>query len=431
MSRLTGPLKIEALAYGGKGIARFDGKVIFVTGAVPGDLAICRLTKEKKRYAEAELVECVAASRLRRNPPCPVFDRCGGCQWQGLEYAEQCRWKETIFRDLLQRQAGINAESILSIVQAPDEWNYRSRIQFKCAQQQGRFLAGFYRTGSHSVVDIDSCPVAAPELNAIFDSLKSGLADSPFSALVSQIDMAVGDDSQVRVVIHTSQESQAFADFCRPFAEESGFGLFLQSDRSRGPQHLCGPIDLRINVDLPPFSLSYGPGGFSQINRAQNRNLVAAVVDSLQLNGSESVLDLYCGMGNFSLPLARRSRSVTAVEEYAPSIVKGRENAVNSDIENISFECSPAEGYLSSVTENIHFDVVLLDPPRSGARRVVDELLSHRPGKIAYVSCDPATLARDLDSLIRGGYRVVASRPYDMFPQTYHIESFSLLEVDT
>lgn len=430
MSRLTGPLKIESLAYGGKGVARVDGKVLFVTGAAPGDLAICRLTREKKRYAEAELAELVEASELRRKPPCPVADQCGGCQWQYLEYADQCRWKEDIFRGLLQRQAGVEDAQILPIVPAPDEWHYRSRVQFKCFQHQGKFLTGFYRPGSHVVVDVDSCPVVAEKLNAVLAQIKPQLAESPFAPSISQIDMGLGDDGQIRVVIHTQNDLQPLADYCRPLAEETGISLFLQSERKKKPQHVCGPVDLQITIDQPPLQLAYGPGGFAQINLQQNRNLVEAVLQAAQLSGTETVLDLYCGMGNFSLPLARQAGRVVAVEDFAPSIAKGRENAAANGIENVSFECRPAEGYLNKSGQDVYFDLVLLDPPRSGAYPVMAELLEHRPRKIIYVSCDPATLARDLKSLLHGGYRLDSSQPFDLFPQTYHMESLSVLVLD-
>lgn len=429
MHRLTGPLKIESLAYGGKGIARFDGKVIFVSGAVPGDLAVCRLIKEKKRYAEAELVELIEPSTQRREPPCPVADRCGGCQWQSLPYSEQLRWKENIFRDLLQRQAGVSAELIQSIAGAPDEWNYRSRVQFKCFCHRGQLLTGFYRPGSHFVVDINSCPVVAKPLNSVLSKLKPLLSGSEYAAAISQIDMSLGDDGGVRVVVHALKGSSELAKLCRPLAEKVGFSLFIQSGRRDSLRHVCGVADLNITIDDPPLSLAYGSGGFAQINSEQNRKLVSSVLDAAELRGTETVLDLYCGMGNFSLPLARRAKRVVAVEDYELSIVKGRENAAANGIENISFECRPAEGYLGELGSEQKFALVLLDPPRSGAYPVMEELLEHRPRKVIYVSCDPATLARDLKLLLHGGYRLMQSRPFDLFPQTYHMESVSVLEL--
>jgi len=426
MVRRLGPLKIESLAYGGKGIARADGQVLFVDGALPGDLLTCRVTREKKRYAEAVVEELITPSPARRTPPCPVADQCGGCQWQALNYAEQCRWKQSIFTDLLQRNVGIGLERIEPIVPAPDEWGYRSRVQFKCVAANGRFLTGFYRTGSHVVVDVDACPVVDPAVNAVLARLKPIIAGSSYLRGIPQIDMESGSDGQVRVVIHALRHGRQIADLCRPLAEEAGFSLLVQSTPSGKPQVLHGPADLTVQVDDPPVSLRYGPGGFAQINQAQNRALVEAVLASANLKRTESVLDLYCGMGNFSLPLARRAGQVVGVEESAQSIAMARVNATAHQIDNASFYCQSAEGFLRRWRDR-PFDLVMIDPPRSGARAVMDELLECRPGKILYVSCDPSTLARDLTPLVQNGYHVVSSRPFDMFPQTYHLESLTTL----
>ncbi|PLX88209.1 MAG: 23S rRNA (uracil(1939)-C(5))-methyltransferase RlmD [Desulfuromonas sp.] len=431
MSRTLGPLQIDSLAYGGKGVARADGKVIFVAGGVPGDRVICRLSREKKRFAEAELVELVEASAIRRRPPCPVADQCGGCQWQQLPYPEQCRWKELTFADLLLRQAGVPRELILPIMPAPGEWNYRSRVQFKCFHYQGRFLTGFYRPNSHFVVDIDNCPVVANELNRVLVQLKSVLSGSPSAAVVPQIDMALGADQQVRVVIHALSGQQDIKELCRPLAEQNGFSLFLQSGRKETLQPVFGSSGLPIEVDEPPLRLEYGAGGFAQINLQQNRCLVDAVIESARLSGTEQVLDLFCGMGNFSLPLARRAAHVVAVEEYPLSIDYGKKNAKANGIRNVTFLCQASEGFLCTGKGTRHFDLVLLDPPRSGAYAIMPELLRHRPQRIIYISCDPATLARDLKFLLHGGYRLVSTRPFDMFPQTYHIESLTVLELDS
>ncbi|MDT8420307.1 MAG: 23S rRNA (uracil(1939)-C(5))-methyltransferase RlmD [Desulfuromonadales bacterium] len=388
------------------------------------------LEQGKKRYAEAELVALVDASPSRRRPPCPVADECGGCQWQQLPYQQQCRWKESIFADLLSRQSGVPRELILPIMPAACEWNYRSRVQFKCFLSQDRFLTGFYRPGSHFVVDIDNCPVVANELNRVLVQLKSLLSGSQFAAAVPQIDLALGDDKQVRVVIHVLSGQQEIKELCRPLAERNGISLFVQSGRKETLQPVCGPIGLPIEIDNPPLRLEYGPGGFAQINLQQNRCLVDAVLEASRLKGTEHVLDLFCGMGNFSLPLARRAAQVVAVEEYPLSIEYGIKNAEANGISNVTFLCQPAQGFLSAAEGTGHFDLVLLDPPRSGAYSIMSELLQYRPRRIVYISCDPATLARDLKPLLHGGYRLVSTQPFDMFPQTYHVESLTVLELD-
>ncbi len=432
---LIGPLEIESLAFGGNGVARFDGRVIFVRGAVPGDLVWARLLREKKRYAEAEAVRFEQESPQRCAPVCPVFGECGGCQWQMLPYAEQLRYKEQIFRDSLQRQCGVAAERISPILASPVAWHYRSRVQFKCRLlTDGRLAIGFYRPGSHFVIDIESCPVAAPAFNQLLPELRALLQHSPFAAQLSQIDMEIGDGggdgAQVRLVLHYAGKDAAGLAAClKPLQRTQSLALFLRSGSKSSLRHIGGPVELTIEVDSPALPLAYGAGGFAQINLAQNRRMVAEALRLAALKKEWRVLDLYCGMGNFSLPFARRVAKLVAVEEHAGSIAQGRLNARHNRLTNIDFIARPAQGAYAALGGEKGFDLVLLDPPRCGAKEVVADLLKQRVKRILYVSCDPMTLARDLKLLLAGGYRLIESRPLDMFPQTYHLESLTLLEL--
>ena len=436
---LIGPLEIESLAFGGNGVARFEGRVIFVRGAVPGDLVWVRLLREKKRHAEAEAVRFEKLSPARCAPLCPVFGECGGCQWQMLPYPEQLRHKEQIFRDTLQRQCGVTEEQVAPILESPVAWHYRSRVQFKChLHADGTLAVGFFRTGSHFVINIQSCPVAAPAFNRLLPELREILQGSPYAAQVTQIDMEIGDgggdgggdDEQVRLVIHyAGTDSAGLLDCLRPLHQDPSRALFLRAGSRSTLRHVAGPLELSIAVDTPPVRLAYGGGGFAQINLAQNRRMVA---EALRLAAPEKdwhLLDLYCGMGNFSLPFARRVAKLVAVEEHAGSIVQGKANARHNQLTNIDFFARPAQGACAAFAGGRGFDLVLLDPPRCGAKEVVAELLEQRVKRILYISCDPMTLARDLKLLLAGGYHLVESRPLDMFPQTYHLESLSLLEL--
>jgi 23S rRNA (uracil1939-C5)-methyltransferase len=194
-------------------------------------------------------------------------------------------------------------------------------------------------------------------------------------------------------------------------------------------RHICGSADLRIEVDTPPVQLAYGAGGFAQINLEQNRRMVAEALRLAAPQANWRVLDLYCGMGNFSLAFARRVAHLVGVEEHAGSISQAKSIARQNQIRNVDFFARPAQGAYASCAGEAGFDLVILDPPRSGAKEVVTDLLAHSVKKILYISCDPMTLARDLNLLLAGGYRVVESRPLDMFPQTYHLESLTLLEL--
>lgn len=420
-------LDIESLAFGGSGVGRKEGKAVFVPLTAPGDRIRCRTIREHKRYVEGEIEEIVVPSPLRRAPPCPVFGTCGGCQWQHLPYHVQGSQKEKIFADSLQRHCGIGANLVRSIAPSPEEWNYRSRVQFKCRQTATGFVMGFYRRGSHFVVDVADCPITAHRLNEVLRLFRAWLPSSPAPDRVPQVDLDLGDDGMVRAVVHVLGAPDLLTDYLRPLAEGVGLSLFIQSGRKDSLMQVAGDEDLEIKVGEPTLGLRYGAGGFAQVNLPQNRAMIKEVVAAAALTGRERVLDLFCGMGNFSIPLASGAAEVIGVEDYAPSIAKARQNAERNDIRNAVFHAAPAEGAARRFAEGKSFDLVVLDPPRTGAYGVTRDLAAVRPGRILYVSCDPSTLARDLQPLLHGGYSLEWSRPFDLFPQTYHVESVTLL----
>ena len=422
-------LTIDSLAFGGSGVGRHQGKAIFVPRSAPGDRLRCRVVRDRGRYAEAEILEVLQPGSGRRQAPCPVYAECGGCQWQHLDYATQSRWKETIFADQLGRRAGVAAEKVRPLLGAADEWHYRSRVQFKCRQTAAGWRMGFYRPGSHFVVDVAACPIAAPAINQALALFRAWLPGSPCPQHIPQVDLAVDDRGRVRAVVHCLADAPALlADYLRPLAQGAGVALFLQTGRKSTLTRVCGGDALVIEVDDPPLQLGYGPGGFAQVNLAQNRALVAELLGVKDWRGEETVLDLYCGMGNFSLPLARRVGEVVGVEDYAPSIASARENAAANTLANLRFAARTAVGAMAEYFPAAPPDLVVLDPPRSGAYPLARELADRPPALVAYVSCDPATLARDLQPLLHGSYRLLWSRPVDLFPQTYHIESLTLLQ---
>lgn len=423
----TGPLRIEALANGGRGLARDNGRVIFVAGAFPGDLVTVRLSKIKKSYAQGEVVELLQPSSLRRKPPCPVADECGGCQWQQLPYAEQLKWKQQLFVDTLHRRAGVSPSLVRPIVPAPEEFGYRSRVQIKCFLSPAGFVTGFYRPQSRFVVSVDRCPLMAPALNELLVELRSLIGPSRFAGQVPQLDLAVGADAGLRAIVHfLGDDTEGLTELLEPHVRKTGYDLALQHGRKETLQLLHGSGELGIVVDQPGLRLKYAAGGFAQVNLSQNVKLVDAALAAAELNGRQRVLDLYCGMGNFSLPLARRAKFVIGVEDYAPSIAMAKCNSTDNHIDNVAFHVMPAEQALVRCEGEI--DLLMLDPPRSGAYEVAKQLLQRPVDRVVYVSCDPQTLARDLQVLLNGGYRLVFSQAFDMFPQTHHVESLTCLE---
>ncbi|MGW8312931.1 MAG: class I SAM-dependent RNA methyltransferase [Desulfuromonadales bacterium] len=428
MDEIISDLEITTLVHGGRGLGRHEGKAVFVPLTLPGDRVACRSVKSSSRFIEAELVDVLVPSQLRRQPPCPLFGTCGGCQWQHLPYHEQVRWKEKIYAELMVRNQVAPAVRIREIVAAPDQWNYRNRVQLKCHQVNDGMAIGFYRHGSHFVIDVDRCLVVAPQIQRVIDILHGELPQAPDGDCIPQVDVACGDDGAVRIVVHVLPKSRKpLSLWLRDFACRHDINVCIQSGRKETLEIVHGVAHLTVAVDNSGLSLHYGPGGFVQGNSEQNRNMVSRMLEMLKPEGAERVLDLFCGMGNFSLPLARRTGWVVGVEDYAPSIASARENAAINEIHNVEFHAVDATRFMQRAHPE-EFDLVVLDPPRTGCRQTVQELLRIKPRSVLYVSCDPATLVRDLMPLVHGGYEVVAGQPLDLFPQTWHIESLTLLK---
>lgn len=419
-------LEVETLTFGGRGLGRHNGKAVFVPGTAPGDRVRCRVVKDRRQFSEAELCELLVPAEVRRTPPCPVAGSCGGCQWQHLAYAAQLQWKERLFREQLARAGVAPAALADAIVPSAQEFGYRNRVQFKCRQTQSGFVSGFYRPASHFVVDVARCLLVRPAIHDAYAFVRQKFSSAPLPETVPQIDITCSDDDRVTILFHLLPSGHAvMRPWLAALAAAGDFAVALQVGRKETIEVLAGQAGLTMTVDAPPVELAIGAGGFAQVNPEQNRAMVAAVLAAAGLSGTERVLDLYCGVGNFSLPLARRAGWVVGVEEYAPAIADAKANARRNAIDNVGFFSESAEG---AIQRHGPFDVVVLDPPRTGACPVMRELLAMRPRRILYVSCDPVTMTRDLQPLVHSGYRVVSARPYDFFPQTWHVESLTVLD---
>lgn len=430
-------VNIEKMAFGGSGLGHLEGKVCFVPFTAPGDTARIRIRSEKRSFIEGEIAGIVTPSQLRVPPPCPVFGTCGGCNWQHLSYPAQLAAKQEIFADFLWRSGRVPRERVLPVASAPEPYGYRSRAQFKLRFIAGELHIGFYRAGSHFVVDVpERCAIAHPAINRLFTELSGFMAHFPEPDKVPQVDVAVGDDDAALLVFHyIGNRHGETVNYLKSRWRVPEAGLHLQSGRKSTLHKITGPdaLSYRIPEDflpgVPELKLTFAAGGFSQVNYRQNLALIATVFDWAGLTGSEKVLDLYCGNGNFSIPLAHRAATVVGIEDYAPSIRDARRNCALNGVGNADFRCSDAASALMQLADGgERFDLVILDPPRTGAAELVRQIPLVKPAKIIYISCDPATLARDIGVLSKLDYEVTKSLPVDMFPQTYHIESVTLLE---
>ena len=432
-------LNVEKIAFGGAGFGHLDGKACFVPFAAPGDTVRARIMKEKRSYLEAELVEVITASPRRIQPSCPVFGQCGGCSLQHLGYPDQLAIKDDLFAEQLWRFARVEREVIEPIIGAEDQFGYRTRVQIKVRWSNNQLLMGFYRAGSHFVIPIPgSCAIAHPVVNNLIGELRELLPQSPEPDRIPQVDLAVGEDGQAIAIVHyIGGTPHKMIDFLAVHRGElpSADGIWMQQGRKTSLMPVCGiacigyttPADFLPGI--PEINLVFSRGGFSQVNYRQNLQLIRLAYELAGLTGREKVLDLFCGNGNFSLPLSRFAREILGIDEYAPSISDARLNSKTNEVDNVSFVSADAVLEVRRlVAEEESFDVILLDPPRIGAVGLMPYIPLLKPRTVVYISCDPVTLARDLDILVKSGYYVAKSIPVDMFPQTYHIESVTLLK---
>lgn len=414
MTQKTVQLSLTTLAYGGEAIGRHDGRAVFVPFALPGEIVRARIVEERKNFARAELLEVIKASPERIAPKCPHYTACGGCHLQHLPYPAQLRVKTDILRDQLARIGKIANPPVREIVPSPDEWNYRNHIQFHLDEDANlAFVAAQTDSARHDAAPLNLLPITEchlPEaaLNALWPTL-----DFEPGAPLNRISLRAGDDLMLILESDT------------PEAPE----MELESDISvvhlveDDPVILAGGDYIVIEVLGRPFKVS--AASFFQVNTPMAAKMVEHLLETLPISPTSTILDVYCGVGLFSAFFAPRVKKVIGIEA-APSSCE--DFGVNLDeFDNVELYEAPAEDALPQLKD--YADTVILDPPRAGLdRAVIDALIAKKPETIAYVSCDPSTLARDAARLLAGGYKLKQVTPFDLFPQTYHIESISIFE---
>jgi 23S rRNA (uracil1939-C5)-methyltransferase len=376
-------IQIEKIVYGGDGLARLDGQAVFVPFTVPGDLLRARVTQRRKGYLRAEVVEIVEPGPTRRPAPCPYFGTCGGCQLQHLTYAAQLEAKAAFVREALARIGHLAWDGEIRVVGDQDhEFGYRTRATAHVAEPAGRRIFGFYELHSHRIVDVETCPLLTPELNAAWQSVRE--AEGSFSRL-RDLELVAGDDA-------TSASP---------------------------PVAPVGGRDLTVSVGGESYG--FAPGVFFQVNRFALEALVAAAV--ADVSSGALAVDLYAGVGLFTVPLARRFERVVAVEGDGQAAAYARENCARNGVEGVEVVSETVEDWLVQGTTD-RPDFVLLDPPRGGiGPKAAEALAELKSDRITYVSCDPATLARDLRVLVDRGYAITSVDALDLFPQTFHVET--------
>jgi len=413
--------KVERLVPGGAGFLRLaNGQGAFAPGALPGERIRVEAAEDHRAYLQATRWHLLEASPDRVVPVCPVQGSCGGCDLMTLDYPAQLTAKAGILRDALTRTGRFEALPVLAFVAADQPLAYRSRIRLHIANG-GRL--GFFAAESRELVEIPSCRVAQPELDHALLTLRS-ITSQHRSALASfsELELRVapaGPKLALRLV--PAVRGNGDVTHSRLIAALSGTFQVSVGERSPAPEHdqrfpLPGGVELRVSG-----------AAFTQVNWAVNQRLVQAILDGAEERRASTFCDLYCGSGNFSLPLLARGLSGVGIEGSKPAIAAAKRASSEQGFTRVRFIAGDVKEALAHLPRQESFDLVLLDPPRSGAREVLPELIRRAPRHIAYCACDPVTLARDLRTLCDSGYVLSAVCGFDMFPQTHHFETLAWL----
>ncbi|MDW7774343.1 MAG: 23S rRNA (uracil(1939)-C(5))-methyltransferase RlmD [Desulfobulbaceae bacterium] len=430
-------IRIEKIVTGGFGLARLpDGLVVLTRYVIPGETVLVREVARHRGYIEALPVEIIDSPQNRAAPPCPYFTACGGCDFQHIEISSQHHIKTEMIRESLQR-AGVAADNsvVHPLLPSPLPYGYRFRIRLQ-AGPEGQL--GFFRTGSNDLVPVSRCLLATDPINRALRELRSSDTFSKIAADISEIELLQNPaDNRVVAVLHLHRKAKAKTSQFSAFAvtlETISDLVIKKGKKISSPVPGASPVLLQQDFDSSicgrSFSLSWSPGCFFQVNVPHNRNLIAQVCREYVRTGrGRTVLDLYCGMGNFSIPIALCGAEVTGIEHNPESIKWSVFNARQAGLDRCSFLADDVGRRLQDfLSRSQGFEVILVDPPRQGLGKHTPLLAALKPETIIYVSCDPATLARDLAALTKSGYRISSLTPVDMFPQTHHIESVALLE---
>ncbi len=427
----TAEVQIDKLSHDGRGISRHQGKTLFVAGALPGELVRIRYLKHRSKFDEARCEEVLEASEQRCQPACRHFSQCGGCELQHLSSEAQISARQQQALDQLRRLGGIEPNQILPALDAL-HWHYRrrARLAVQHPKKGGRPVVGFRRRQSKQLIAISECPVLESRAEQLLPQISALLAEAVKPRAISHIELALGDEDAALVIRHIRPLADPDLNALQQLAGQHGFQLWLQP---QGPETLR-PLNsdsgrLRYRLDDQQLTLAFHPGDFTQVNAAINQQMVSRTMRMLDPGPEDRILDLFCGLGNFTLPLATRAGEVIGIEGSEQMVERGYENARANGIRNVEFHCADLSANVRHCSWFRNgFNKILLDPPRAGAAEVIAQLAQYRAEKILYISCDPATLARDAAALIRQGYRLEQWGVMNMFPQTTHVESIALFQ---
>lgn len=435
---------IESVDLEGQGVAHLpEGKVAFVAGALAGELVDLQVLRERPSYVKAQAVAWHKASADRVQPGCPHFGVCGGCSMQHASGSAQIAIKQRALEDALWHLGRLRPAEVISPMRGP-EWGYRSRarLSVRWVDKKGGLLVGFREKGSSYVAQMTQCPVLVPQANALLPALRDMIASLSIAREIPQAELAAGEPTQVWVLRNLAAPSEQDLATLRRFAREHGVQVWLQP---QGPA-TASPIDgqpelpaLAYRLPAHGLTMPFSPVDFTQVNFGINRALVSRALALLDLQPHHRVADFFCGLGNFTLPLARACREVLGLEGSVPLVEQAQRNAQALGVGHVRYECRNLFEFSLQDLQNLGpLERVLLDPPREGAQSVCEALAAasttpgaHCPERLVMVSCNPATLARDAAILVhQGQWRLAQAGVVNMFPQTAHVESIAVFTRD-
>jgi 23S rRNA (uracil1939-C5)-methyltransferase len=428
---------ITALDHAGRGIAKHEGKTIFVAGALPGERAEVRLTRQSSRFSEARLLQLLTRSERRQDPQCRHFGQCGGCQLQHMSSADQLAAKQQSVLDQLRRFANLKPEQLAEPLVA-GEFGYRARARLGVQFNKHQALTlGFRRGGDKQLVALAECPVLQPPLQAVLAPLRHWLEHYRLTVVthVELVATAAHCALVIRLVRPLPREASKALE---TLAQQHNWQVFLQpSSDKKALTNVAGQaVDPRLHYTLNAphkghnaVRIGFHPTDFTQVNTALNAKMVSQVISWLELSAEQRLWDLFCGVGNFSLPAAQVAGHVVGVEALEAMVARARENAAANGLHNLDFLAADlSQATMAQLLGKAGKpDAILLDPPRDGARAICQQLAELKRARIVYVSCNPATFARDARILVDGGYRLQRFGVMEMFAQTAHLETMALL----
>ncbi|MEX5431029.1 23S rRNA (uracil(1939)-C(5))-methyltransferase RlmD [Klebsiella michiganensis] len=403
----------------GQGVARHQGKTLFISGLLPQEQADVVVVEDKKQYARAQVKRRLSDSPQRQAPRCPHFGICGGCQQQHASIELQQQSKRAALARLMKR----DVDDII----AASPWGYRRRARLSLNYQpkSQQLQMGFRKANASEIVDVVQCPVLVPTLGALLPAVRECLSELKSVRQLGHVELVQADNGPLMVLRHTAALPAADKEKLERFSQSHGLSLYL-APQSEILEHIRGEAPWYTSDGL---RLVFSPRDFIQVNDGVNQLMVRTALEWLDIQPQDRVLDLFCGMGNFTLPLAKRAAQVVGVEGVPALVAKGQENAALNGLHNVTFFHENLEEDVTRQAWAKHgFDKVLLDPARAGAAGVMLHIIKLAPRRVVYVSCNPATLARDSDVLLQAGYTIQRLAMLDMFPHTGHLESMVLFE---